>query len=53
MGSICSCCKDEFTDTDKLIQGRYCFQCGKTFKNKKEYDYHKSECDRKRVYGGL
>ena len=52
MGSMCSCCKKD-NDTSKLIQGKYCFQCGKTFKSKKEYDYHKSECDRYKVYGGL
>ena len=53
MGLCFSCCKEEVTTTDKLIQGRYCFQCGKTFQNKKDYDYHKSECDRIRIYGGL
>ena len=51
MGLCFSCCKEEFTDTEKL-KGRYCFQCGHTFINKKEYEYHKSECDRIRVYGG-
>ena len=53
MGLCCSCCKESEIDSSQLIQGRYCFQCVNTFKNKKEYDYHKSECDRVRVYGGL
>ena len=53
MGSICSCCKTNNMDTSQLIQGKYCFQCGKTFKNKKEYDSHKSECYKYRIYGGL
>ena len=52
MGLCCSRCKED-SDTSYLIQGKYCFQCGKTFKDKKKYDYHKGECDRFRVYGGL